>query len=101
MPILEYDRLWTFTSTGAGTWQDAHWAQNVTFHIETAAGSTATVVLEQRRHGGSAAAAFEAAINMGASSAVTRAYSGAYYQVRPRVTDITSTGTVYIQGIGN
>lgn len=99
MGLLEFSRIWTFTSTGAGTWQDAYTANNVTFHIETNAGSTCTVQLEHRRKNGTNTSLFEAATNMGASSVVTRAFQGVYYQVRPRVTD--STGTVTIHGVGN
>ena len=46
MAILEFDRLWTFTSTGAGTWQRAGFAQHIPFNLETAPGSTATVLLQ-------------------------------------------------------
>jgi hypothetical protein len=102
MRILEYDKLWTFTSTGAGAWQDAYTAAQHTFNIETAAGSTATVLLEHRRQGSSLVTIFEStSVNLAASSHVSRSYSGAYYQVRPHVTDMTSTGTVYVQGLGN
>jgi hypothetical protein len=101
MRLLEFDRNWTFTSTGAGGWQDAYTADNVTFYVETAPGSTATVVLEHRRQGSSLTVAFATAINLSQAASTSQAYSGAYYQVRARVSDMTSTGTVYVQAVGN
>jgi hypothetical protein len=100
MPIPEFNRLWTFTSTGAGTWENAQTAQNITFVLETAPGSTATVLLQHRRSGSTLVTQFSS-VNMGAAESTSFSYSGAYFEIRPRVTDKTSTGTVYVQGIGN
>lgn len=102
MPILEFDKLWTFTSTGAGSWERATWARDITFYIETPPGSTAGVRLEHRRKGSTLVSLFSSA-TMGSSAGNSTALSfgGAYYEIRPRVTDITSTGTVYVQAIGN
>lgn len=101
MRVLEYDRLWTFTSTGAGAWEDAYHAQEHVFNIETAAGSTATVQMETRRKDSTVTAAIGSAQVMDASSMVQINVTAALWQVRPRVTSMTSTGTVYVQGIGN
>lgn len=100
MPLLEFDRLWTFTSTGASAWEKAGWAQNVTFVLEAAPGSTATVQLEHRRKGSTLVSLFKS-VNLDANTSTSAAYQGSYYEVRARVTDKTSTGTVYVQGIGN
>jgi len=99
--MLEYNRLWTFTSTGAGAWEDAFHAREHNFIVETAAGSTATVVIEQRRSNGSVAVQLGTSMNLDASSGTSQQLTGAFYQVRARVTDMTSTGTVYVQGVGN
>ena len=99
--MLEYKRTWTFTSTGASAWEDAYLANQHTFNIETAAGSTATVQIESRRSGSTVSAVVGASVNMGASSMVPLMVSGAYDQVRAHVTDMTSTGTVIVQGFGN
>jgi hypothetical protein len=99
--LLEYDRLWTFTSTGAGAWEDAYHAREHGFLLETVAGTTATITIEHRRKNSTITALIGAASNLDASSMVTVAYTGTLYQVRPRVTDMTSTGTVYVQGVGN
>ena len=101
MPILEFDRKWAFTSTGSGGWERATWAQQITFVCESAAGSTGTVRLEHRRKGSTSVSLFDTAVVLDASTAVTKAFVGAYYEIRPRVTDMTSTGTITVQGIGN
>lgn len=99
--MIEYDRLWTFTSTGAGAWEDSYLASNHTFNLETAAGSTASIRIETRRKDSSIGVLLSTAvIVMDASSAVTLSIVGALYQVRPYVTAKTSTGTVYVQGFG-
>lgn len=101
MRLVEFDKTWTFTSTGAGVWQDAYTAGNLTFYVETAPGSTATILLEHRRQASSLTVAFATAVNMAQAASTAQAYAGAYYQIRPRVTDMTSTGTVYVQAVGN
>jgi hypothetical protein len=102
MRLLEFAQKWTFTSSGSGAWVDAYTSGNVTFTIETAAGSTATVALQYRGQGSSLAVNFESTtVNLDASSVVGRSYTGSYFQVRPYVTAITSTGTVTVYGVGN
>lgn len=98
---LEYNRTQVFTSTGVTDWIDAYTAQEHTITAETAAGSSCTVLFETRRQGGTLASAQGPAINLNASSATTEQLTGAYYQVRARVTDLTSTGTVSVQLMGN
>ena len=102
MPILEFDRTWTFTSTGAGGWESAKWAQNIQFIVETPPGSTAGVRLEHRRKGSTLVSLLSSAtMASSAGNSTAFAYSGVFFEIRPRVTDMTSTGTVYVQGIGN
>jgi hypothetical protein len=101
MRLLEFDKKWTFSSTGSGAWQDSYTAGDVTFYVETGPGSTATVLLEHRQYNSSLSVPFGAAVNVGAGASTAQAFSGAYYQVRPRVTDLTSTGTVTVTAVGN
>ena len=100
--MLEYDRSYTLTSSGATAWEDAYQASNHTFVIETGAGSTATVRPETRGYNSSIGILLSTAvITLDASSAVAVSIVGALYQVRCRVTDMTSTGTVRVQMFGN
>ena len=100
MRVLEFNKLWTFTSTGAGAWEHAANASHLTFNLETAPGSTATILLQHRRAGSTLVTQFSS-VNMGAAESTSVSYSGAYFEIRPRVTDKTSTGTVYVQAVGN
>jgi hypothetical protein len=98
--MLEYSRTWTFTSTGAGDWEDAFHATSHQFIGETAAGSTATYQIEHRRLGSSITMTIGAEVTLDASTAASNQVTGAFWQVRPRVTSLTSTGTLRVQGVG-
>jgi hypothetical protein len=97
--LIEYSQTQVFTSTGATAWQDAYTAQEHALTVEAASASSCTVVFETRRSGGTVAIQQGSAINLNASSGTTIQFTGAYYQTRARVTDMT--GTVTLQLVGN
>src|SRR5690554_1908144 len=99
--LIEYDRTFTFTSTGASEWVSARFADQHNVLAETAAGSTATVVIEQRRKGGTAVAQVSSSLNLGASALAFEQFGGAFHELRVRVSDLTSTGTIRVQMVGN
>jgi hypothetical protein len=98
MALLEYDQTWTFTSTGAGAWADCGFATYHTFQFEADAASSGAFVIETRRKSGTSTAEIMPSLSVNGSTAATWSAGAAFYQIRPRVTDIT--GTVKVQGQG-
>ena len=103
MPIREAHHVWTFTSTNStAAWATVDNAREVSFYINTAAGSTATVILQSAADSTSFAVNLgSTSHNLGASSGVLVQFTGPFGLVRPRVSDITSTGTVVVHLFGN
>jgi hypothetical protein len=99
--MKEYDYPWTFTSTGIGTWANVTWARQHTFLVETAAGSTCSMQMLTRRKGSTAVSVLGSSATFGASSQIAITVTGNFFEVAPRIKTLTSTGTVYVQGIGN
>ena len=99
MPIREAHHKWSFTSTGSGDWVTVDNARELSFYINTAAGSTATVRIQ------SAADSTSFAVTLGsttytldASSGVLVQFTGPFGVVRPRVSDMTGTVVVHLFG---
>lgn len=98
MPIREAHKSWTFTSTGSGEWLDASQVREASFYVNTAAASTATVLIQTAADSTSFAVQLGSAVNLGASSGVLVQFTGPFGVVRPRVTDNSGTVTVVLWG---
>jgi|TARA_R110002110_G_scaffold344363_6_gene554344 hypothetical protein len=100
MSILEYSGGKIFTSTGASPWQDAWSAEHHAFIAETNAGSSARLVVQSRMKGGTNTKELST-LSLAPETVGEVTFHRAAYQVRARVTNMTSTGTVTVRWFGN
>lgn len=101
MAIIEYDRKWTFTTTGAGEWEPARHATEHTWTLETSTGSSCRMVIETRVKGGVYAAQVGSSMVVDVSTASVQQFTGPYYQLRPRLLTLSSAGPVIVHAVGN
>lgn len=98
--MKEYGYTWTFTSTGTGTFIDAGWADDHSFYAETAGGSTASLQFLTRRNGSTVTFNLGSSATLAAVANTVVRLTGALDEVAPRIKTLTSTGTVYVQVLG-
>lgn len=101
MPPLETRHVWSFTSSGAGTAQDAMgYCYEHSWYLETGPGTTATIAIETARNSTAAFARLNSTTYaLSTGSALLLQTTGPLLSVRPYVVAMT-TGTVTVELIG-
>ena len=101
MAMPEASASWTFTSSGVGTAFDCRgYQQYLSFYIEAAAGSSATVQIETARVSTGAWITLGTAISVSSNASILQV-GGPLFWVRPHATVLPSTATLTVDLIGN
>lgn len=98
--MKEYAYTWTFTSTGTGTFVNADWADDHTFYVDTAEGSSGSFQFLTRRDGSTVTVNLGSSGTLAASSGLLVRLVGVFDQIAPRVKTLTSTGTIVVKAVG-